>query len=129
MVEPEGWWSQATLDGMRAEFDSGKWKEKDDLLEASLEMVDDFHWQSHTMSHLARDDLGVTDCNAEDGGKRLMRRIDARPPGGCEAVQSVRFWTPPPTSTLWSWKSTSTGSERLDRAWLPGPYTYGSLSM
>lgn len=81
MIEPEGWWSQATLDGMRTEFDCGDW-DSDDLLMASLDMVHDFHWQSHTMSHLARDDLGETDCNMEDGGECLSRKADARQAGG-----------------------------------------------
>ena len=57
-----------TLTGMEAEFAEGKWNESDPLLKASLDMIDDFHWQSHTMSHLSRDDLGETDCTMEDGG-------------------------------------------------------------
>lgn len=54
---------------MAAEFND--WKVKDLLLSASLDMKDDFFWQSHTLSHQARDNLGQLDCESEDGGKNF----------------------------------------------------------
>lgn len=68
--DPANWYNQATVDGMQAEFDSGNWTAKDDLLAATLELQDEFFWQSHTLSHQARDNLGKLDCESEDGGKR-----------------------------------------------------------
>ncbi|CAM9431671.1 unnamed protein product, partial [Hapterophycus canaliculatus] len=44
----------------------------DDLLVHVQENLDAFYWQSHTFSHLARDDLGVNDCLAEDAGNVQM---------------------------------------------------------
>lgn len=76
-MTPENWWSEERLAGLQAAFESESWREKDDLLDASLELVKDFHWQSHTMSHLARDNLGETDCIMEDGGEE--RGTDAPP--------------------------------------------------
>ena len=66
---PVDWFSQDTIDGMAAEFDD--WVAKDDLLEATLEMKEDFFWQSHTLSHQARDNLGEVDCESEDGGETV----------------------------------------------------------
>ncbi|CAM9819067.1 unnamed protein product, partial [Scytosiphon promiscuus] len=40
----------------------------DQLLVHVQENLDAFYWQSHTFSHLARDDLGFNDCLAEDAG-------------------------------------------------------------
>lgn len=59
---------------MAVEFEN--WKKEDDLLAATLEMKDDFFWQSHTLSHQARDNLGEVDCESEDGGtipQQMMR--------------------------------------------------------
>lgn len=76
------WLSQATIDGMGQEFvgngnvDSSTnqqrsaWKTADLLLEKTIALKDQFFWQSHTLSHLARDDLGVSDCYTEDTGKQ-----------------------------------------------------------
>lgn len=63
------------MEGLTAEFDS--WKEKDDLLQASLDMKDDFFWHSHTLSHQARDNLGQVDCESEDGGKNNTHQTHA----------------------------------------------------
>lgn len=68
--EPADWFNQATIDNMTAEYESGTWNRTDDLLVASLEQKNDFFWQSHTLSHQARDNLGEVDCQSEDGGKR-----------------------------------------------------------
>lgn len=59
---------------MTAEFNSGAW-DTDDLLVKSLELKDKFYWQSHTLSHLSRDNLGQSDCDTEDGGKACMYSI------------------------------------------------------
>lgn len=64
------WWSAATIAGLELEFETGLWA-SDDLLEAAMELKADFYWQSHTLAHLARDDLSESDCNTEDGGKCL----------------------------------------------------------
>lgn len=61
-----GWLASATP-GMTAEFDSGAWA-VDGLLGWVLDNLGTFWWQSHTLSHLARDDLGESDCANEDGG-------------------------------------------------------------
>lgn len=45
----------------------------DDLLVHVQENLDAFYWQSHTFSHLARDDLGVNDCLAEDAGEKTVK--------------------------------------------------------
>ncbi|CAB1107791.1 unnamed protein product [Ectocarpus sp. CCAP 1310/34] len=70
---PEDWFNTVTMEGLTAEFDS--WKEKDDLLQASLDMKDDFFWHSHTLSHQARDNLGQVDCESEDGGNAQIAVI------------------------------------------------------
>lgn len=64
-------WLSRAVPGMTAEFEAGEWA-SDDLLEAAISLKDDFFWQSHTFSHLARDDLGESDCQAEDGGKAAL---------------------------------------------------------
>lgn len=67
-ILPENWLTVAATDtGMQAEFPA--WRAKDGLLNASLSLFDKFYWQSHTLSHLARDNLGVTDCKIEDYGE------------------------------------------------------------
>ncbi|CAM9431410.1 unnamed protein product [Scytosiphon promiscuus] len=63
---PEGWLASATP-GMTAEFDGGAWS-ADGLLGWVISNLGTFWWQSHTLSHLARDDLGESDCSIEDGG-------------------------------------------------------------
>lgn len=73
---PEDWFNTVTMEGLTAEFDS--WKENDDLLQASLDMKDEFFWHSHTLSHQARDNLGQVDCESEDGGKNNTRQTRAR---------------------------------------------------
>lgn len=40
----------------------------DDLLARVQADLGAFYWQSHTLTHLARDNLGVNDCDIEDGG-------------------------------------------------------------
>lgn len=62
------WWSQTTVDGMAAEFAAGAWS-SDELLASCIALKNDFYWQSHTLSHLARDNLGTSDCDTEDGGE------------------------------------------------------------
>lgn len=74
-MTPPSWWSEDRLAGLTDSFTSENWVEKDDLLKASLELVERFHWQSHTMSHLARDNLGETDCIMEDGGEEQYGRV------------------------------------------------------
>eukprot|EP00904_Undaria_pinnatifida_P003100 jgi/Undpi1/12791/HiC_scaffold_7.g02458.m1 len=49
------------------EYASGDW-DSDDLLEWCVNNKDAFWWQSHTLTHLARDNLGESDCSIEDGG-------------------------------------------------------------
>ncbi|CAM9973823.1 unnamed protein product, partial [Pylaiella littoralis] len=44
----------------------------DDLLAHAQANLDAFYWQSHTLSHLARDDLGLNDCLSEDAGNVQM---------------------------------------------------------
>lgn len=65
-------WLAISVAGMEAEFQS--WRAKDDLLDATLsdEILSKFHWQSHTYSHLARDNLGQSDCNIEDAGEDIV---------------------------------------------------------
>lgn len=41
----------------------------DDLLDRVQADLDAFYWQSHTLSHLGRDNLGANDCDIEDGGE------------------------------------------------------------
>ena len=54
--------------GMKAEYDSGLYA-SDDLLARVQADLDGFYWQSHTLSHLSRDNLGKNDCDIEDGGQ------------------------------------------------------------
>lgn len=67
---PEGWLATA-VPGMTAEFNSGAWA-ADGLLGWVLSNLGTFWWQSHTLSHLARDDLGASDCAIEDGGESFF---------------------------------------------------------
>lgn len=60
-------WLETAVPGMTAEFNSGAWA-SDTLLSWVLDNLDTFWWQSHTLSHLSRDDLGQSDCSIEDGG-------------------------------------------------------------
>ena len=52
---------------MKDEFDNGVW-DSDLLLEWFLTNHDDVYMQGHTLSHVARDNLGVSDCSVEDIG-------------------------------------------------------------
>lgn len=60
-------WLANSVPGMEIEFPT--WRANDDLLDSTLDLLDKFHWQSHTYSHLARDNLGRSDCDIEDGGE------------------------------------------------------------
>lgn len=42
--------------------------DNDDLLARVQADLGAFYWQSHTFSHLARDNLGLNDCRTEDAG-------------------------------------------------------------
>ena len=53
---------------MAQDIESGLF-EKDDLLARVQADLDAFYWQSHTFSHLARDNLGLNDCRTEDAGE------------------------------------------------------------
>ena len=57
---------------MQAEIDSGLFA-SDDLLARVQADLDAFYWQSHTLSHLARDNLGKNDCDSEDAGQYHLR--------------------------------------------------------
>ncbi|CAN0374160.1 unnamed protein product [Pylaiella littoralis] len=65
-LTPFNWLADA-VPGMTAEFNGGLWA-ADDLLAWVLSNLDTFWWQSHTLSHLMRDDLGRNDCENEDSG-------------------------------------------------------------
>lgn len=52
---------------MKEDYAAGKFA-ADDLLARSLADMDAFFWQSHTLTHLARDNLGKNDCDSEDTG-------------------------------------------------------------
>lgn len=62
---------------MTAEFNAGSWA-SDGLLAWVLSNLGTFWWQSHTLTHLARDDLGQNDCDNEDGGKGIC--VTLNPP-------------------------------------------------
>lgn len=62
------WWSQSTVDSMKQEYTAGLWG-VDKLLGFITIVLKYGFWQSHTLSHLMRDNLGQYDCDAEDGGK------------------------------------------------------------
>lgn len=49
--------------------DKDTWITDDDLLAQVLAYSTDFYHGSHTLVHLSRDQLGVTDCNQEDQGE------------------------------------------------------------
>lgn len=68
--------------GMAEDEAAGKFA-GDDLLAQVRSDFDAFYWQSHTLTHLARDNLGANDCDIEDGGG--FRRF-----GGFVGVFSVR---------------------------------------
>lgn len=73
-IHLRSWLSQETLDAMADEFgseyDSVNWRTKDPLLAKTIDLKEHFFWQSHTLSHLARDNLGLSDCYTEDTGKK-----------------------------------------------------------
>lgn len=72
-IHSRTWLSQGTIDAMTEEFSSSdstkNWKANDLLLAETITLKEEFFWQSHTLSHLARDDLGLSDCYTEDTGK------------------------------------------------------------
>eukprot|EP00903_Cladosiphon_okamuranus_P009435 g8995.t1 len=53
--------------GVQEEIDAGLF-ESDDLLAQVQADLDAFFWQSHSLTHLSRDNLGKNDCDIEDGG-------------------------------------------------------------
>lgn len=53
---------------MNQEYTAGLWG-ADNLLRYVIRVLRYGFWQSHTLSHLARDNLGQYDCDAEDGGE------------------------------------------------------------
>lgn len=63
-------WLASAVPGMTSEYASGDW-DSDDLLGWCVSNKEAFWWQSHTLTHLARDNLGVSDCTIEDGGKLI----------------------------------------------------------
>ena len=73
----QGWLSRAFSPpagtrGMKEDFDEGLWV-GDDLLAWVTANLDKFYWQSHTLTHLIRDNLGAEDCAIEDGGEARRR--------------------------------------------------------
>lgn len=66
-------WLGPGVTGMQAEFAAGGWV-SDDLLAATVADLGAFYWQSHTLTHLARDNLGAADCDIEDGGERITEK-------------------------------------------------------
>lgn len=54
--------------GMQDDYDAGLF-DSDDLLARVQADLNAFFWQSHTMTHLSRDNLGKNDCDIEDGGE------------------------------------------------------------
>ncbi|CAM9244706.1 unnamed protein product [Choristocarpus tenellus] len=67
-------WLSGAVPGMAADFAAGLWS-SDDLMTATLTTVKDkFYWQSHTMSHLSRDNLGASDCQIEDEGNIALAK-------------------------------------------------------
>lgn len=64
--------------GMQAEIESGLFA-TDDLLARVQADLDAFFWQSHTLSHLTRDNLGKNDCDSEDAGQcHCQSRVKGR---------------------------------------------------
>ena len=61
---------------MTSEYNNGDW-DSDDLLKWVVNNKEVFWWQSHTLTHLARDNLGKSDCAIEDGGKLMLLRANA----------------------------------------------------
>ncbi|CAN0017372.1 unnamed protein product, partial [Ectocarpus sp. 13 AM-2016] len=57
--------------GMQDDYDAGLF-DSDDLLARVQADLDAFFWQSHTMTHLSRDNLGKNDCDIEDGGNARL---------------------------------------------------------
>ncbi len=58
---------------MTEDYEAGLFA-SDDLLARAQADLDAFYWQSHTMTHLARDNLGKNDCDIEDGGECTLAR-------------------------------------------------------
>lgn len=57
----------AGVAGMEQDIIDGKFA-GDDLLARVQADLNAFYWQSHTLTHLARDNIGANDCAIEDGG-------------------------------------------------------------
>lgn len=64
----------SAVPGMTIEYARGDWN-SDELLLWCINNREAFWWQSHTLTHLARDNLGESDCAIEDGGKWTL--VDA----------------------------------------------------
>lgn len=56
------------VNGMAEDIAANKFT-GDDLLDRVQADLDAFYWQSHTLSHLGRDNLGANDCDIEDAGE------------------------------------------------------------
>eukprot|EP00904_Undaria_pinnatifida_P011670 jgi/Undpi1/7633/HiC_scaffold_23.g10106.m1 len=68
---PEAFSPPAGTRGMREDYEEGLWA-GDDLLEWVTSNLDKFYWQSHTLTHIIRDNLGAADCAIEDSGNAQM---------------------------------------------------------
>ncbi|CAM9243838.1 unnamed protein product, partial [Pylaiella littoralis] len=102
----------------------------DDLLAASRALKNSFLWQSHSMSHLARDDLGKADCTMEDGANAWVAVIT----GLFDAdTYSWRSMTSPRITGLFNKNCLSSAMDNLmtcapgDNAYVGEPMTGVSL--
>lgn len=66
-ILPQNWYTTGTIEALQKAYDTGAF-DQDDLLHEAQDLKDEFFWQSHTFSHLARDNLAEYDCSMEDGG-------------------------------------------------------------
>ena len=65
-IHPVNWLSDS-ISGMQSDFTNGLW-DSDDLLGWFLDNMGVFHMQGHSLTHMARDNLGTNDCKIEDTG-------------------------------------------------------------
>ncbi|CAM9875608.1 unnamed protein product, partial [Sphacelaria rigidula] len=113
-------WLANSVPGMAQEFPT--WRAKDDLLDATISqaILDKFHWQSHTYSHLARDNLGQSDCDIEDGGNAQIAVITGMFDND---NYNWRSMTSPGITGLFNANCLASGAANLMRCY-PGDNTY-----
>ena len=116
-------WLQTAVPGMKTEFDAGLW-DSDTLLTWFLDNHADVYMQGHTISHVDRDNIGVSDCSVEDIGNVQIAVLT----GLFEKENyNWRSFTPPGITGLFNPMCLQSAMDNLIKC-SPGDNTYNPLN-